>query len=462
MVLKFFNTLSRKLQAFKPLKDNEVRMYNCGPTVYNYVHIGNCRAFVSSDILKRYLLYKGFKVKQVMNITDVDDKTIRDSQKEGVGLKEFTERYTKAFFEDIKTLNMLSADVYPKATEHIPEMVILIEKLDKKKYTYVGEDKSIYYKISKFKNYGKLSGIKVDKLESSKRVKQDEYGKENAHDFALWKAYDSSDGEVFWDTKYGKGRPGWHIECSAMSMKYLGETFDIHTGGIDLIFPHHENEIAQSEGATGNPFVKFWLHNEYILVDGKKMSKSLGNFYTLRDVLQKGYKPRAVRYLLMSTHYRQPLNFTFDSLKAADAAVERLLNFMNYLDSVKGEKDSKTLTKLITKVKKGFEKHMDADLNTSSALASIFDFVRDVYKLKVSRKDAESIKKVMFEFDRVLGILKVEEKTLSKEVEKLINEREEARKKKDFKKADAIREELSKKGVILEDTKEGVRWKTIN
>ncbi|MFH1210967.1 MAG: cysteine--tRNA ligase [archaeon] len=459
MALKFYNTLTRKMQSFKPLNGNEVRMYNCGPTVYNYVHIGNCRAFVDADVLKRYLLYKGFKVKQVMNITDVDDKTIRDSKNEGLSLKEFTNKYTEAFFEDIKALNVLPAEFYPKATEHIPEMISLIGRLDKKKYTYIGEDKSVYYKISKFKKYGKLSGIKVDELQSGSRVKNDEYGKENAHDFALWKAYDASDGDVFWDTKYGKGRPGWHIECSAMSMKYLGETFDIHTGGIDLIFPHHENEIAQSEAATGKPFVKFWLHNEYIMVDGKKMSKSLGNFYTLRDVLSKGYKPKAVRYLLLSTHYRQPLNFTFDSLSAADAAVERLLNFMVYLDSVKGEKDSKTVAKLIVKVKKQFEKNMDSDLNMSSALASIFDFVRDSYKARMSRNDAAEIKKTMMEFDKVIGILEVGEKKLDTEIKKLIDEREDARKKKDFKRADTIREELSKKGVILEDTKDGVRWK---
>ncbi len=459
MALRFYNTLTRKKEIFKPIKGNEVRIYNCGPTVYNYVHIGNCRAFVDADVLKRYLLYKGFKVKQVMNITDVDDKTIRDSQKEGLSLKEFTTKYTKAFFEDLKTLNISPATFYPKATEHISEMISLIEKLEKKKYTYIGEDKSVYYDISKFKKYGKLSGIKVEDLKSSGRVKQDEYGKEDAHDFALWKAYDKSDGAVFWDTKYGRGRPGWHIECSAMSMKYLGETFDIHTGGIDLIFPHHENEIAQSEAATGKPFVKFWLHNEYILVDGKKMSKSLGNFYTLRDVLSRGYNPKSVRYLLMSTHYRQPLNFTFESLKGVNAAVERLTNFMSYLDSVNGEKDNKKIIRLTAKVKKQFETCMDADLNMSSALASIFDFIRDVYKLKISKKDALLVKGVMLNFDSVLGILKTEKKALSEEIECLVKEREEARKNKDFKKADSIREELRKKGVVLEDTKEGVRWK---
>ncbi len=459
MALKFYNTLTRKTQSFKPLKGNEVTVYDCGPTVYNYIHIGNCRAFIFADILKRYLLYKGFKVKQVMNITDVDDKTIRDSQKEGLSLKEFATKYTKAFFEDIKTLNISPATTYPKATEHIPEIISLIEKLEKKKYTYIGEDKSVYYDISKFKKYGKLSGIKIESLKSSGRVKQDEYGKEDAHDFALWKAYDKSDGNVFWDTKYGRGRPGWHIECSAMSMKYLGETFDIHTGGIDLIFPHHENEIAQSEAATGKPFVKFWLHNEYILVDGKKMSKSLGNFYTLRDVLSKGYNSKSVRYLLMSTHYRQPLNFTFESLNGANAAVERLTNFMSYLDSVNGEKDNKKITRLTAKVKKQFGIYMDSDLNISSALASIFDFIRDVYKLKISKKDALLVKGVMLNFDSVLGILKTEKKALSEGIEGLIKEREEARKNKDFKKADSIREELRKKGVVLEDTKEGVRWK---
>ena len=458
--LKLYNTLTRKVDFFKPLKKGHVTVYNCGPTVYNYIHIGNCRAFLVADLLRRYLEYKKYNVKQVMNITDVDDKTIRDSQKEGVSLKEFTERYTKAFFEDLKTLNAKPAHVYPKATENIKEMVELILKLKKKGYTYESEG-STYYKISKFKDYGKLSKIKVKELKSGARVKQDEYTKEDAHDFALWKAWDESDGDVFWETELGKGRPGWHIECSAMSMKYLGETFDIHTGGIDLIFPHHENEIAQAEAATGKPFVKYWVHNEYILVDGKKMSKSLGNFYLLRDLLKKGYDPRAMRYLLLSTHYRQPLNFTLEGIDAAKAALERLQNFIDHLNSTKGTKDNKKLSSLIKEVEEEFERHMDSDLNISSALASVFEFLKEAYKLEISKKDAQKIIKVMKKFDSVLGVLSFEKQRLSKTVEDMIKEREEARKKKDWAKADEIRNKLKEQGITIEDTPEGARWKMV-
>lgn len=458
--LKLFNTLTRKIEIFKPLKKGQVTMYNCGPTTYFYVHIGNCRAFLIADLLRRYLEYKGYKVKQVMNITDVDDKTIRDSQKKGISLKKFTERYTKAFFEDLKTLNIKPAHVYPKATEHIKDMVKLILELKKKGYTYESEG-SIYYKISKFKDYGKLSKINIGELKSGARIKQDEYGKEDAHDFALWKAWDESDGDVFWETELGKGRPGWHVECSAMSMKYLGKTFDIHTGGVDLIFPHHENEIAQSEAATGKPFVKYWVHNEYILVDNKKMSKSLGNFYLLRDLLKKGYGPKAVRYLLLSTHYRQPLNFTLKGVDATKAAIERLQNFIDHLNSIKGTKNNKKLNSLIKKVKKEFEEHMDSDLNISSALASIFEFSKEMYKLKISKTDAQKIIKIMKKFDSILGILSFEKQELDKDIKELIEEREEARKKKDWAKADAIRAKLKEQGIVLEDTPQGVRWKKL-
>ncbi|MEM7819165.1 MAG: cysteine--tRNA ligase, partial [Candidatus Aenigmatarchaeota archaeon] len=292
MVLKLFNTLTRKKEVFKPIKKNEVRMYTCGPTVYDFAHIGNFRTYVWQDILKRWLLFKGFKVKHVMNLTDIDDKTIKGAREQGISLREFTEKYIKAFFEDSKTLNLLPADVYPRATEHIREIVELIKILIEKGYAYKGEDGSIYYDISKFKDYGKLSKLKIKELKAGARVKSDSYTKEEAYDFALWKAWDPEDGEVFFETEIGKGRPGWHIECSAMSMKYLGETFDIHTGGVDLIFPHHENEIAQSEAATGKKFVNYWLHAEHLIVEGRKMSKSLGNFYTLRDLLAKGYDPR--------------------------------------------------------------------------------------------------------------------------------------------------------------------------
>ena len=457
---KIYNTLTRKIEVFKPIKKDKVTIYNCGPTVYNYIHLGNCRAFLIADILRRYLEYKGYKVKQVMNITDVDDKTIRDSQKEGISLKEFTERYSKAFFEDLRILNIKPAHIYPEATKHIKDMVKLILKLKEKGYTYESEG-SIYYKISKFKDYGKLAKIKLEELKSGARVKQDEYEKEDAHDFALWKAWDKSDGDVFWETEFGKGRPGWHIECSAMSMKYLGKTFDIHTGGIDLIFPHHENEIAQSEAATGKKFVNYWMHNEYILIAGKKMSKSLGNFYLLRDLINKGYNPAAIRYLLISTHYRQHLNFTLGGVDAAKAAVERLQNFVDHLNLIKGTKSNKKIKDLIKNVEMEFEQHMDSDLNISSTLASIFEFLKQIYKLDLGKKDAQKIIEVIKKFDSVLGVLSFEKQKLDEDIKSLIEKREEARKKKDWAKADAIRDDLKKQGIILEDTSEGVRWKKL-
>ena len=329
--IRLFNTLTRKKETFIPIDEGEVRMYTCGPTVYDYAHIGNFRAFLFEDLLKRWLEYRGFKVTHVMNITDVDDKTIRGSQKQQIPLRQYTEYYTKAFFEDVAVLSIEPADYYPRATEHIPEMVALINRLMEKGYAYKGEDSSIYYAINKFKNYGKLSKIKVRELKAGARVKVDEYAKEEAMDFALWKAWTKEDGDVFWETELGKGRSGWHIECSAMSMKYLGETFDIHCGGVDNMFPHHENEIAQSEAATGKKFVNYWLHNEHLLVEGKRMAKRYGNFYTLRDLLKMGYDPKAIRYLLLSTQYRQQFNFTFEGLDAAKGAIERLRNLMRRL-----------------------------------------------------------------------------------------------------------------------------------
>src|SRR3989338_8353872 len=315
MPLKLYNTLTRKKEVFKPIKDKIVNLYTCGPTIYDYAHIGNFRAYICSDILKRYLKYKGFKVKHIMNITDVDDKTIKGANQQKISLKDYTKKYEKIFFEDIEALNIDKADVFPKATEHIKEMIDLVKKLLKNGIAYKSEDGSIYYDISKFKDYGKLSHTKIKELKEGARVNQDSYEKESANDFALWKAYHEEDGNIFWQTEIGKGRPGWHIECSAMSMKYLGSHFDIHAGGVDLVFPHHENEIAQSEAFTGKKFVNYWFHNEHLLVDGRKMSKSLGNYYTLRDLLTKNYNPKAIRYLLLSTHYRQQLNFLKKNLK---------------------------------------------------------------------------------------------------------------------------------------------------
>jgi cysteinyl-tRNA synthetase len=464
--IHFFNTLARKKERFIPIENGKVKMYTCGLTVYDFGHIGNFRAFIFEDLLRRWLEYRGFKVTQVMNMTDVDDRTIKASRRQESSLDEITERYIEAFFEDVATLNLEKAEHYPRATEHIPEMVALIRKLMEKGYAYRGEDSSIYYDISKFKDYGKLSKIRVQDLKPGARVKVDEYAKEEAQDFALWKAWDEGDGDIFWETEIGKGRPGWHIECSAMSMKYLGETLDIHCGGVDNMFPHHENEIAQSEAATSKKFVNYWLHCEHLLVEGRKMAKRLGNYYTVRDLIAKGYDPKAIRYLLIATHYRQQLNFTFEGLEAARSAVDRLLNFVYRLVDVNGKGYGEELYKLIDHVQKSFEEAMDDDLNVSVALASLFDFVREVNNLlddnKLSKDESQKIYRLMLSFDRVLGVIgeiKKEEK-LPREAEELIRQREEARKAKDWKKADKIREQLKAMGILIEDTSQGVKWRT--
>ncbi|MBI3036439.1 cysteine--tRNA ligase [Candidatus Woesearchaeota archaeon] len=471
-MLTLYNTLTRKLEGFKPLKGKKVGLYSCGPTCYDYPHIGNYRAYVFVDLLKRYLLYKGYKVKHIMNITDVDDKTIRNSQKEGVSLKDFTRKYEQAFFDDIKTLHILPANKYPMATGHIKEMVAITKALMKKGIAYKGEDGSIYYDIGKFNDYGKLANIDTSKLKAgaSGRVKKDEYSKDDVQDFALWKSWTKDDGAVFWQTELGKGRPGWHLECSAMSTKNLGKTFDIHCGGIDLIFPHHQNEIAQSEGWTGKKFVNYWLHNEWLLVNGQKMSKSLGNFYTLRDVLAKGYSPVAVRYLLLSTHYRQQLNFTFEGVDAAKAAIERLNELIRRLQGLKNsDENKKTLSTLKNEVKEGtriFEAAMDDDLNISEALAAVFDFVKTVNASvdsgAMGKESAAEALSFLKNVDSVLGVMSfAAEEDLPKELTKLIEERERLRKEKKFAEADKIRAKLQEKGIQLDDTPEGVKWKKI-
>ncbi len=448
MVLKLYNTLTRKKEVFKPIKKNEVGMYTCGLTVYNYGHIGNYRAFVASDLLRRYLEYLGYNVKKIVNITNVDDKTIKGSIKEGKNLKDYTSIYEKAFFEDEKSMNIKQADKYPRATEHIKEMIELIEKLMKKKIAYKTDD-GIYFNIKKFKDYGKLARIKLKNLKEGARVNNDEYDKENAKDFALWKFYINEDGNVFWDTKLGKGRPGWHIECSVMSVKYLGQPFDIHTGGVDLIFPHHENEIAQSEAATGKKFANYWIHNEWIMVDGKKMSKSLGNYYTLRDIITAGHNPLALRYFYLTGHYKSQLNFTLENLKNAQNSYERLKRLISSLsednEASKNEDDKKINEKYL----KEFEKAMNDDLNTPEALQVLWKLVRDE---KASGK-IQTIKKI----DSVFGLdlLKKEKISVPAEIKKLVDEREKARKNKDWKKADEIRNKIKNLGYQVNDTDEG-------
>jgi cysteinyl-tRNA synthetase len=459
-----FNTLTRKKETFIPTVLGKAKMYTCGPTVYDYAHIGNFRAFLFEDLLKRWLVYRGYKVTHIMNLTDIDDKTIKGSQKQGIPLRQFTNFYVKAFFEDIKALNIEPADVYPKATDHIREMVTIIQTLMAKGFAYKGEDGSIYFSVCKFPEYGKLSHIKVDELKAGARVSQDEYAKEEAQDFALWKAYTPEDGNVYWETELGKGRPGWHIECSAMSMKYLGETFDIHCGGVDNMFPHHENETAQSEAATGKKFVNYWMHNEHLQVEGKKMSKRLGNFYTLRDLLAKGYDPIVIRYLLMSTHYRQQFNFTFEGLEASKAAVDRLRNFVRRLHEAEGTTNPEKVANLTAKLEACFGGSMDDDLNIGIALSSLFDFVREINGLLdanlVSKQEAAEIGGLMMRIDAVLGVIgKVEvEEALPADIDALVQKREDARKAKNWKEADAIRAQLKAMGIVLEDTAQGIRW----
>ncbi|HDN97907.1 MAG TPA: cysteine--tRNA ligase [bacterium] len=459
-MIEFFNTLTLRKEKFVPLEEGVVKMYTCGPTVYDFAHIGNFRAYVFEDLLHRYLLYRKFKVIRVMNITDVDDKTIAGAKSENIPLKEYTERYIKAFLEDMETLRLKKPDYLPRATEHIDDMVKLIKILMEKGYAY-RKNGSIYFRISKFKDYGKLSHLDISKMKAGARVDVDEYSKEDVKDFVLWK--EAKEGEVFWETEIGKGRPGWHIECSAMSMKYLGETFDIHTGGVDNIFPHHENEIAQSEAATGKLFVRYWLHCAHLLVNNEKMSKSKGNFYTLRDLLKKGYNPIGIRYLLLTTHYRQPLNFTEDSLKQAENTVRNYNEFYRKLAFCNKSFYNKEVDVLIDEARSEFIKNLDNDLNISPAMAGIFKMInkvnQEIVKGNIGKENAEKVRGFLKEIDSVLMILDEKEEKLPEEYLKLIKEREEARKRKDYKRADEIREYLKKKGIILQDTKYGTIWK---
>ena len=463
-MLRFYNTLTRHKDDFQALEPGRVRMYTCGPTVWNYPHIGNYRAYIFEDLLRRYLKYRGYTVTQVMNLTDVEDKTIRDSQKAGLPLHEFTAVYTRAFFEDLRTLNIEPAEVYPAATDHIPEMVALIKQLQERGYTY-SMDGSIYYRIERFPDYGKLSHLDAEALQggASGRVDSDDYAKDDVRDFALWKAWTPEDGEVYWETELGKGRPGWHIECSAMSMKYLGTHFDIHTGGEDNIFPHHENEIAQSEAATGEPFVNYWLHCRHLLVDNQKMSKSLGNFSTLRDLLDQGLKPRGLRYALLSIHYRQPLNFTLEGLHAAAQAVQRLLDFMQHLHTAQGQ--GFDVQALLAQTQQRFETALDDDLNIAGALGTIFEMVREVNRAitqnQLSAAAAQQVAALMRRFDTVLGLLAADETSADRQVEALLEERQQARQARDFARADALRTQIREHGYVIEDTPQGPRLKRV-
>ncbi|MBU1626852.1 cysteine--tRNA ligase [bacterium] len=462
-MLKFFNTYSGRIEDFIPIEQGKAKMYTCGPTVYDYVHIGNLRAYLFEDILRRTLKFFGFDVTQVMNLTDVDDKTIREANAKGMSLKDYTEKYKKAFFEDIDTLRIERAEEYPSATKHISQMVNIIKALIKKGCTYE-KSGSIYFKISEFQKYGRLSKIDIDRTKTGLRVDLDEYDKDDVRDFALWKA--SKDGETSWDTDIGKGRPGWHIECSAMSMEYLGETFDIHTGGVDNIFPHHENEIAQSEMATGKKFVNYWLHNEHLLVDGKKMSKSLGNFYTLRDLLENGHTPQAIRFLLISVHYRKQLNFTDATMEKAENTIKRIRDFYKRLKEAKAANNSNDdLLPEIDNALESFKSEMADDLNISGSLGHYFELMKKINlkleKGEVSQNEKSKALNFFHSAEKILDLEDREETILDVKLTRLIEKREIARQNKDFTKADEIRDQLLAHGIVLEDTKDGTRWKRL-
>jgi cysteinyl-tRNA synthetase len=464
MALRFYNTLSQQVEEFTPASDNTVRMYTCGPTVYDFAHIGNFRTFTFVDLLRKCLRANGFQLNHVMNITDVDDKIIRNAVARHQPLAEYTKIYTDAFLEDCAALRLERPERLAPATEHIPDMVEAIERLGEGRHTYSTEG-SVYFKIASFPTYGKLSHNDFSGNLAGARVDVDEYEKADARDFALWKT--PKEGEPFWETSIGAGRPGWHIECSVMAIKYLGETLDIHAGGVDLIFPHHENEIAQSESLTGKPFSRFWLHAEFLMVEGQKMSKSLGNYYTLRDLVNKGHAPESIRYVLASVPYRKSLNFTMDGLKSAAIAIERLRNFKLRLETDRfAEGLNEQLAQRTAEASQTFTASLNDDLNTAEALAAVFEFVRDANSAMDAGEflagNAPAALEFLGRFDSIFDVLRPSAKAgalSDADIEARVAERTAAKKARDFGLSDRIRDELLEQGIILEDTKSGVRWK---
>ena len=446
-MMTVYNSLSRRVEELRPLEGNTIRLYTCGPTVYNFAHIGNFRAYAFEDILRRVVQFNGMKIRQVMNLTDVDDKTIRGANAAGVALTDYTKTYKDAFFADLKKLNIQTAEVYPAATDHIPEMIALVSKLMKKGVAYQSEDGSVYFKVREFPGYGKLAHIDFDNQRTGLRCASDEYDKENVGDFALWKAWEPSDGPVGWDSPWGRGRPGWHIECSAMSMKYLGETFDLHTGGIDNLFPHHENEIAQTEAATGKEFVRTWMHCAHLRVNGEKMSKSAGNFFTLRDLLEKGYTGREIRYVLINAHYRTGLNFAFSALEDARKALEKI-------DRCVEQATDGPVPEWAQKHLDDFTAAVNDDLNLPRAFAALFELVRDV-----NGKGAAGTLGVFKRMDEVLGVIFFENEKKSEEipqeVQSMLDQRAEARKAKNWTESDRLRDAIAALGWAVKDSKEG-------
>ncbi len=466
-MLRFHNTLTGKVEEFRPMREGEVGVYFCGPTVWNYAHVGNFRSIgIFADTLHRYLKFKGYRVTFVMNITDVEDRIINISQEQGIPIDDYTARYIKALWEDFDALGCLRPTIMPRATEHIPEMIGIVRSLIEKGHAYESEG-SFYYRIGSFPEYGKLSKINFagNIAGASDRIDTDRYEKEDARDFALWKAAESPN-ETAWDTELGRGRPGWHIECSAMSMKYLGPQFDIHAGGIDLVFPHHENEIAQSEGATGvRPFARYWLHAEHLKVEGETMSKSKGNYYTFRDLVDKGFNAAGIRYFLLSVPYRKQINLTFEGLRGAERTVESLRSFRARLADARVETGSNPSLKAVAaKALEEFEAGLDDDLNTSVALAAVHDLSREVNRAidrhELREDDRHELLELITRFDSVLNVFgSGEREMLDAEIQALIDERQEARRRRDFARADEIRDQLSSRGITLEDTRDGVRWK---
>jgi len=465
MALKLYNTLTRKVEPFVPRDLGKVTMYTCGPTVYARAHIGNFRTFLVSDLLRRYLAYSGCDVNWVMNLTDIDDKTIKGANAEEISLREFTDRYIKSFHDDRKTIGIVDANLYPRATEHIPEMVKMVEDLIAAKHAYV-TDGSAYFKIDSFPTYGQLARLNMEEMRVGERVASDEYEKEDVRDFALWKNWEEVDGKVGWETSLGKGRPGWHLECSAMSLKYLGKGFDIHLGGVDLIFPHHQNEIAQTEGVTHEPLARYWVHSEHLLVDGQKMSKSLGNFYTVTDLIEKGWKPREIRYGLLSGHYRQRTNFQASGLDSIKQALARFEACAVNLEHSAGQGGMAELKDTIAKREQEFRDAFDDDLNYPEALAAVFNFVRDANTLcqdkKIGKPEQELAMEAMRRFDSVLGYLDLQQEATdpeAAEIEGLIEARNEARKTKNWAEADRARDTLTERGIIIEDRAGKTVWR---
>ena len=461
-MMNVFNSLTRRVEELKPIAENTVRLYTCGPTVYNFAHIGNFRAYTFEDVLRRAIQFNGMKVKQVMNLTDVDDKTIKGANAKGVALTDYTRTYKEAFFEDLKKLNIQPAEIYPAATDHIPEMIALVSKLMEKGVAYQSDDKSVYFKVREFPGYGKLAHIDFDNQRTGLRCADDEYDKENVGDFALWKAWEESDGPVGWDSPWGRGRPGWHIECSAMSMKYLGETFDLHTGGIDNLVPHHENEIAQAEAATGKTFVNTWMHCAHLKVNGEKMSKSLGNFFTLRDLIEKGYKGREIRYVLINAHYRSGLNFAFDALEDARKALARIDACVEGLEGLGGSGGLADIPDWARQCLENFTAAVNDDLNIPKAFASLFELVRQTnVKLAEASKSANlaNVLAVFRKMDEVLGVIffenQKEKVELPAEIQALLDQRSAARAAKNWAESDRLRDAIAAAGWQVKDSKEG-------